>query len=153
MVRAFRPRLIGGLALALSAPLLASSPSDTVRTRIAAYRELGAAFKGANDSLRGEVQTVVLQQYARQIRNASRAQYGWFPAGTGAQAGVRTSAKAEIWSRPAEFKAAQDAFASQADAFQRAAASGNAATLRAEARKLGGTCKGCHDSFKVPASD
>lgn len=125
--------------------------SDTVRARIATYRELGAAFKAVNDGLRGEPQTVMIQQSARQIRNVARQQYSLFPAGSGAQPGVKTAAKAEIWSKPAQFRLAQDAFARQAEAFGKAAASGNAALIRAEARKLGATCKACHDAFRVPS--
>lgn len=142
---------LAAVAVALvGAPLLAA-PADQVRARITGFRELGAAFKNVNDGLRGDVQTVLIQQSAREIRNASRAQYGWFPAGTGPQPGVKTAAKPEIWTRSAQFKAAQDAFAQQADAFQRTAAGGNAAAIRAEARKLGATCKGCHDTFRVPS--
>lgn len=137
------------LAAAVATPLLAN-PADTVRARIASYRELGAAFKGVNDGLRGDPQTVVVQQYARQIRNYAKAQYGWFPAGSGPQPGVKTLALPAIWAKPAPFKAAQDAFANQAAAFQKAASSGDAAAMRAEARKLGGTCKSCHDQFRQP---
>lgn len=145
-------RRTAALALGvLSIGLVAATPAETVRGRIAAYRELGASFKGVNDSLRsGEVQPVILAQYARQIRNYSRQQYSWFPAGSGPESGARTKAKAEIWSKPNEFKAAQDTFARQADAFQNAVRGGNADTIRAAARSLGGTCKGCHDSFRQP---
>ena len=150
MNRPHRTALVAALAMAaVSAPLLAS-PADTIRSRITSYRELGAAFKAVNDGLRGEIQTVLIGQYARQIRNAARAQYAFFPAGTGPQPGVKTSAKAEIWSKPGEFRAAQDAFARQADAFQLAVNGGNPVAIRAEARKLGGTCKACHDSFRAP---
>ena len=46
--------------------------ADLVKARIASYRELGAAFKAVNDGLRGsELQTVLLVQSARQIRNAA----------------------------------------------------------------------------------
>lgn len=134
---------------ALTLPVLAAA-SDSVRTRIAGFRELGAAFKSANDGLRGEPQTVLLQQAARQIRNASKQQYGWFPAGSGPKAGVKTAAKPAIWSSPTKFKVAQDAFAKQAEIFQKAVTSGNAATMRTEARKLGGTCNACHDTYRVP---
>ena len=140
--------LIGAVAVLGTAH--AATMADMVRARVAAYRELGAAFKAVNDGLRGAPQTVLIQQSARTIRNVSRQQYGWFPAGSGAQAGVKTAAKAEIWARPAQFKAAQDNFAKQADAFQRAAATGDAAAIRAEARKLGATCKACHDVFRAP---
>lgn len=143
------------LAIVLAAGIVAGAAhaavTDTVRARIATYRELGAAFKAVNDGLRGELQTVMIQQSARQIRNVARQQYTLFPAGSGAQPGVKTAAKPEIWAKPAQFKLAQDAFARQAEAFGKAAASGNAALIRAEARKLGATCKACHDTFRVPS--
>ncbi|HUD30930.1 MAG TPA: cytochrome c [Novosphingobium sp.] len=138
--------------MAAATPLLAA-PADTIRSRIANYRELGSAFKAVNDGLRGgEVQTVLIAQSARQIRNASRGQYEWFPAGSGPQAGAKTRAKAEIWTQPAKFKVAQDAFARAADDFQRAVAGKDVAAIRVGAQKLGATCKGCHDSFRAPDS-
>jgi cytochrome c556 len=74
----------------------------------------------------------------------------WFPAGSGPQPGVKTAAKPEIWTRAADFRRAQDAFAAQAVAFQNVANGGNADAIRAAARSLGATCKGCHDQFRVP---
>lgn len=136
-------------AAAVATPLLAA-PADAVRTRVAGFRELGAAFKAVNDGLRGDVQTVLIAQSARQIRNAAHAQYEWFPAGSGPQAGVKTRAKPEIWLQPAKFKAAQDAFAKAADDFQRVSAGKDVSAIRAGAQKLGGTCKSCHDAFRGP---
>ncbi|HMP56221.1 MAG TPA: cytochrome c, partial [Novosphingobium sp.] len=86
----------------------------------------------------------------QQIRNHARNQYGWFPAGSDASTGVKTKVKAEVWSRPPEFRAAQDAFARSAEAFQRSVQAGDEAAIRAGARALGGTCKGCHDTFRLP---
>lgn len=141
---------IPALALVAAAAPLMAAPADGIRSRITNFRELGAAYKAVNDSLRGgEVQTVLLVQSARQIGNAARGQYGWFPAGSGPQAGVKTAAKPEIWANPAKFKAAQDAFAAAANQFQKVAASGDASAIRLQARKLGATCKGCHDSFRT----
>lgn len=143
---------IPALALLVAASPLMGAPADAIRSRIANFRELGAAYKAVNDSLRGgEVQTVLLAQSARQIRNAARGQYAWFPAGSGPQAGVKTAAKPEIWANQAKFKSAQDAFAAAADQFQKVVASGDAAAIRTQARKLGATCKGCHDSFRTEA--
>ena len=144
-------------AAALAAPLLAAgprtpapSPADVVRTRIAGLRELGAAFKNVSDGMRGDPQIILIQQSARQIKNASNAMNGWFPAGSGPQRGIKTAAKPEIWTRAADFNTAKANFARQADAFQAAAASGNVANIRSAFRQLGGTCKGCHDPFRVP---
>lgn len=145
-------RLLASLALAgLAAPLLAA-PVDQARARINGFRELGAAFKAVNDGLRSpQPQTVLIQMSARQIRNAATQQYAWFPAGSGPQPGVKTAAKAEIWTQGARFRQLQDGFASQAAAFQQAAAGGNAAAMRTAARNLGATCKACHDQFRVPS--
>ena len=141
--------LVTLLAAIAATPLSAGAP-EIARSRIESYRELGAAFKTVNDSLRGdEVQTVLIGQAARHIRNASQGQYGWFPAGSGPQAGVKTKARPEIWTQAARFKAAQDAFAKAASDFQKAVASRNPATMRAQAKALGASCKGCHDSFRT----
>lgn len=140
-------------ALVIGSSALLAVPADVVRARITGFRELGAAFKAVNDGLRGnEMQSVLIQQSARQIRTAAREQYRWFPQGSGPQSGVKTGAKPEIWSQAPRFRAAQDAFARQADVFFQAANSGTPAAIRAEARKLGGTCKSCHDSFRLSQS-
>lgn len=148
MVRRMRTFVVIGFGL-VAVPLLAA-PADTVRSRIAGLRELGAAFKNVNDALRGgEPQTILIQQSAREIQNAARAQYQWFPAGTGANPAWKTAAKPEVWTKAAEFRAAQDNFARAATAFQRAAMGGDAAAMRTSARALGATCKGCHDRFRA----
>lgn len=149
MKRVFLNGLLAAGALVIGSSALFAAPSDVVRTRITGLRELGAAFKAVNDGLRGsEMQSVLVQQSARQIRNAARDQYRWFPQGSGLQPGVKTAAKPEIWSQAARFRAAQDAFARQADVFFQAVNAGSPAAIRAEARKLGATCKSCHDTFR-----
>jgi cytochrome c556 len=146
-----RTRPFAILAFALVATPLLAAPADQVRTRITGLRELGAAFKGVNDGLRSpEPQTILIQQGARQIKNAATAMTGWFPAGSGPQPGLKTAAKPEIWTQSAEFRAAVNAFAAEANAFKLVADRGNVDAIRAGARKLGGTCKGCHDKFKMP---
>lgn len=140
------------LPLLLCATAAVAAPADIVRTRIAGYRELGAAFKAINDGLRAEPQTILIQQSARQVRNAASEMPAWFPAGSGPQPGIKTAAKPEIWSQSAKFKTSQNAFVAQAGKFQLATNSGNVAAMRIEARKLGATCKGCHDSFRAPSN-
>ena len=141
--------ITGGLAMLVAAPLFAAA-QDSVNTRVAGLRQLGAAFKNVNDELKsGTPQPTVLQISARQIRDAARAQYGWFPAGSGPQPGVKTRAKPEIWTQPAQFKAAQDALATQADAFSKVVATGDTAAIAAQAKQLGGACAACHHQFRA----
>lgn len=143
---------IGFVAIAVtgaaSVPLIAG-PIDMVHMRTSGYHAMGAAFKATTDTLRSDTARIdTIRQSAVLIRKVSRAQYSWFPAGSGARPGVKTAAKAEIWSDPVGFRAKQDAFARQADVFLHAAAGKDVAAMRSEARKLGATCKGCHDSFR-----
>lgn len=147
MRRAFK---VAPIFLLFSVAALAATPADFVRSRVAGYRALGAAFKAANDTVRaGDLRAPRLQQAAGQIVAASQRQYKWFPKGSATAPGVKSAARPEIWTQPAEFRAAQDGFARQAVAFQRAVGSGDERLVRSEARKLGAQCKGCHDRFRV----
>ena len=146
-MKSHRSVLVLGFAL-LATPLLAA-PQDAVTTRIAGYRALGAAYKSVNDQLRsGSPQMPVLQAAAGKIVAASKAQYGWFPQGSGPAPGVKTGAKPEIWSQAAQFKTAQGNFATQAAAFSKAVGAGNAAAIAAQSKQLGASCSGCHRTFR-----
>ncbi len=141
--------ITGGLAMLVATPLFAAA-QDVVNTRVAGLRQLGAAFKNVNDELKsGTPQPMVLQLSARQIRDAAKAQYGWFPAGSGPQAGVKTRAKPEIWTQPAQFKAAQDNLSAQADAFAKVVAGGDTTAIAAQAKQLGAACGACHHQFRA----
>lgn len=146
-----RSLVVGAALLAASAALAA--PADAVHSRVSGLRELGAAYKSLNDELRGEQpQGIIVQQAARQIANSAGQMPGWFPAGSGPEAGVKTAARREIWIQPAKFRAAQDAFIAQAAKLKAAADKGDFAGLRTETRNLGATCKSCHDGFRVPST-
>lgn len=83
------------------------------------------------------------------IAELSAKSSGWFPAGTGLDAG-KTGAKPDIWNPQNQ----QD-FARKLSDFQKAAqalnsdASGNDVNaIKADFAKLGGACKGCHDKYR-----
>ena len=143
-------RLAATLLFAVVAVPLLAAPADLARTRIAGYRQLGASFKAVNDSLRAPSPPLAkIQAAVRQIRTAATQQYRWFPAGSGARPGIKTAAKPEIWTQRVRFRQLQDGFAAQANALQRAASGGNAAAMRTAARRLGASCKACHDQFRA----
>jgi cytochrome c556 len=149
-VKASRRSLILSFAL-IATPLLAA-PQDAAATRSAGYRAMGAAFKAVNDQLRsGSPQMPVLQAASQRIQATAKAQYGWFPQGSGPAPGVKTAAKPEIWAQPAQFKAAQDNFATQANAFAKAVNGGNVAAITAQTKQLGGACSACHKVFRSDA--
>jgi cytochrome c556 len=72
----------------------------------------------------------------------------WFPAGSGPQDGKKTDAKAEVWSKPAEFAQAHTRFVDAAKALQAVVTTGDMAAIGASTKTLGAACKGCHDKFR-----
>lgn len=133
----------------LSAPALAGVV-EQVKARTDALHQLGAAYKAVMDGTRAN-DMAKIRAASSQIGDASRAIYDWFPQGSGPQPGIKTAAKPDIWAQPAEFRKAEDAFSRQAESFQRVAASDDIDAIRKQALLLGATCKGCHDSFRVPS--
>ncbi len=58
-------------------------------------------------------------------------------------------AKASIWTDKEQLGKVAMAFNKEANEMAKVAATGDAAAVGAQLGKLGGTCKGCHDDFKV----
>ena len=111
----------------------------------------GIGFKTIRDQLNKDTPDAsALRSSAKVAKDASVNQYKWFPAGSGTEAHPKTRAKGEIWSKPAEFEAAQKSLASEAAKFETLAQGSDMTALRAQFRVLGRACKGCHDSFRIP---
>jgi cytochrome c556 len=137
-------------AAALTMPLLAA-PADDVAKRVSGMRAMGGASRALNQALQApEPDMAAVKAAAKTIGDAGRDIHGWFPVGSGPDAGVTTSAKPEIWGDAAGFKAKADAFSTQALAVEKAAESGSVDSVKAEIAKLGATCGGCHTPFRVP---
>ncbi len=61
----------------------------------------------------------------------------------------KTRAKPEMWTEKEKLGKAAMAFNKEANEMAKVAASGDAAAIGSQLGKLGGTCKGCHDDFKI----
>lgn len=139
-----------GAALAVAGSALAQfSPKEAVTARVSGYRETGAAFKTLNDQLKTDTPAkIMLRISARRIVQTTHDQYGWFPQGSGAEAGAKTKAKPVIWSDAAGFKAAQDRFQQQATLMSQAVDGGDLAQMRKQAHDLGEACAACHAKYR-----
>jgi cytochrome c556 len=138
--------VVAGAALGQSA-----SPADAIKLRQQGLKALGSAFKVIRDELKsGAPDAGKINAAGAEIAKAGKAIDGWFPAGTGAEAGVETDAKAEIWSDAAGFAAARDAFVREAaKSAQVFASDGDPSARSGAATALGETCKGCHDKYRT----
>jgi len=117
------------------------------------YEEMGRAMKGINTELKGSSPDVAaIQRHSALIAGYGPQILGWFPEGSGPEAG-RTRAKAEIWSDAATFRGAAERMQRASGEFNRAAQSGDLAAVRAALPELTQSCKNCHDRFRGPEHD
>jgi cytochrome c556 len=136
-------------ALGLAGCADSSPGGKAIHARHERFEEIGKAAKAIDDQLKGgKPDLAAVQADAAKIAGLAPQVKDWFPAGSGPQDGKRTDAKAEVWTRPAEFHQAAARLVDAANALKATAQTGDSAAIAATARTLGGACKGCHDKFK-----
>lgn len=125
----------------------------TVKQQIEArqhnLKDMGGAFKTINDQLKTDApQLAEIRLAATEINGHAQGLGDWFPATTGPESGVKTEAKAEIWSDNATFVAAAQKLKDEAAKLVEVTAGEDVAAIKAQAGATGGACKGCHDKFR-----
>jgi cytochrome c556 len=128
----------------------AATPVETQKARHEHYEELGKAFKAVRDQMNASSPDfAALEKNAEIVNQASVNQQQWFPKGTGPEAG-KTRALPEIWSKPADFEAAQKMLSDRAPKLLAAVKSKDVDAVKAAFKETGGACKNCHDTFRSP---
>lgn len=127
----------------------AATPAETVTARQNNFKLLGRAQKLIGDELRKPAPDVaVIRAQAQTLTNLAPQVSRWFPRGTGKESGAKTGALPAVWQQTPLFNTKANQFTNAARGLQRAAAGGNVAQIRAALPAVGGSCKGCHDTFK-----
>lgn len=134
---------------AVSVITWAATPAEVQKARHEHYEKLGEDFKTVRDNSRGSPDWAALDKAAASIEKASVDQMQWFPKGSGPEAG-KTRAMADIWTKTAEFDAAQKMFSDRAPLLTAAVKARDADAMGKAFRELGGACKNCHDNFRAP---
>ncbi len=112
------------------------------------YHKIGDAMKIVSRELKGgSPDLAAVRQNAAIIAGLAPQIPGWFPTGTGPEAG-KTEAKAAIWQKPEDFIAKSTAFTAAARAFNTAAQATDLAAIQAAHGTMGKTCKACHDLYR-----
>jgi cytochrome c556 len=136
---------LGGGASAQGARTLAA---DIVEARQAAMMLSGVAVNAIKAAVDAG-QPIASQRFAtRALARWAHAVPGAFPAGSGAEAGVRTTAKPEVWSDRAGFEAKAADYAAAADRLAELAAGDDAAAFAAQLVVVRASCQSCHDGYK-----
>jgi cytochrome c556 len=144
-----RISVMAAAAILVSAAVYAATPVEIQKERHEHYEALGEAFKAVRDNSRGSPDFAALEKAVATIEKATVDQGRWFPKGTGPEAG-KTRALPDIWSKPAEFTAAQKMFSDRAPALVDAVKAKDADAVGKAFKELGGACKNCHDTFRAP---
>jgi len=144
---------MGVSVLAMSAIAVAqgAGPVAIVRARQQAFKQLGTALKIMHNEVRGSSPDAAkIGAAASEVKSAASHLAEWFPAGTGPQAGLKTHARAEIWTDERGFAAARAAFTRQADKSVRQLSDlGDRGAWKDAVAALGQTCRDCHDAYRV----
>lgn len=114
------------------------------------FEAIGKSFKAIRGQLdSGAPDTAAIAASAKDINERAGKIAGLFPKGSGVDDGFDTEALAAIWAKPDEFKAAAQKLIDESAKLVEVAQSGDAAAIGKQAEAMGGSCKNCHDSFRV----
>jgi cytochrome c556 len=150
MKTVFGAATLAAMALAGSVwAAAAPSPQDIVDDRVAGMKSLIGSLKGATEA----TDAAVARDHLAKAIAVAKSIPSKFPKGTGiGDAGVtKTRAVQDIWTKPAEFKAASDGFVAVLEAAS--AAAGDAAKFGAAMGGVKKSCGSCHDAFRGPATE
>lgn len=142
--------ILGTVAAVTAVSMPAAADTNAiVSARSDYFHGLGKSFKGLRETLRGSSPDLALvRKYTGDIATAAPKLPAQFPAGSGPQPGVKTEARAEIWSDAAKFQQTASGFNTAASALNTAAQGSDIAAIRTAADNLGQACKSCHVNFR-----
>ena len=112
---------------------------------------IGKNFKVLTRQLRGgSPDLATVRASAVTINRLAQQASGWFPEGTGPELG-KTGAKPDIWlpQNKADFATKLHNFQVAAPRFNAAASGNDVNTINARFTELSGTCKVCHDKYRM----
>lgn len=137
------------VAAVSTAALAAQSAADVIHARQAGYKQLGGAFKGLHDQLVApNPDKAQIAALAKRVNEIAGQIPGWFPKGSGPEAGVKTRAKAEIWQRYGEFQGDAKALGVETAKLAAIAPAGDVGALQVQFKAVGEKCGACHTPFR-----
>ncbi|MFT4026316.1 MAG: cytochrome c [Novosphingobium sp.] len=127
----------------------AATPAETIAQRQDNFKRMGRASKAIGDEFKKPAPDLaVIRAASGALASLAPQVHRWFPRGTGKESGAKTGALPAIWAQAPLFNTKANQFTTAARAFQQAATRGNIDQIKAAFPAVGGSCKGCHDTFK-----
>jgi cytochrome c556 len=142
------------VALAVSGGAIAQQslkPEQAIKYRKAGYSYLGWSMGKIKANVDGTYNKAEVIAAANTIAAIANSGLGalYIPGSEKSVGNERTSVNPELFQKPQQVgKIAQD-FNREANELAKVAATGDAAAVKAQFGKVGGTCKACHDDFRL----
>lgn len=141
------------LLIGVAGPASAAGIATLVHARQDHFRMLGRTAKSLREQMwRSAPDWSIVARDAGQIQSLAKALPTWFPAGSGKGHGVKTKARAVIWTEPKAFAQAAQLLLNRSQDLTQAATSHNVRALRVRERALGQACGSCHRHFRARRS-
>ncbi|MDD2663839.1 MAG: cytochrome c [Dechloromonas sp.] len=139
------------VALTTGTAVAQVKPEDAIK-----YRQSGYAFMAWNmgrikQNVEGNFNKDEVVKAANAIQAIANSGMGalYLPGTDKGKGWEESRAKPEIWTDKEKMGKVATEFVKEANEMAKVAAGGDAGAVKAQLGKLGGTCKGCHDDFKV----
>lgn len=140
-----------GLAAVGGAAAAAIDAAKVEKARMDNFHKIGVAFKAINDGLKADApDSKAIAVQAKTIKDLSTQIPSWFPKGSGPETGIKTRAKAEIWSDWGTFAAAAKNLTTESAKLETIAMGGDVNAIKAQVKATGGACGTCHTKFRGP---
>ena len=140
-------------SIALSTPTLASElkPEEMIKFRKAGYSFMSWNMGKIKANLEGSFKQDEVLRAAQAIAGVANSGMGaLYAPGTDKDAGdQKTRLKSEFFKEPEKVREIAMNFSAQANELAKVSASGNQAAIGAQFKKLGDSCKACHDRYRV----
>lgn len=121
-----------------------------IKERQEKFKAIGGSFKKINDQLKSNSPDLAVISEAVSVVEPLASEIDtWFPAGTGVDSGAKTEALEVIWSDAEGFAAEIEKFRTAVTELKEAAGTEDVDAITAAFRTTGGTCKSCHDSYRL----
>lgn len=126
-------------------------PEEAIRTRQSGFDYMAWSMGKIKANLDGQYNQAAVIAAANTINAIAHSGMGaLFMPGTEKSIGnMKTSVRPEFFTHPQEAAKKAQALATEAEKMVQVASTGDQAAVKAQFGKLGGTCKSCHDDFKM----
>jgi cytochrome c556 len=147
--------LIAGLTFATASSVMAAEQTgkQVAQQRHADFEKIGDAYETLEKQIKkSKPDTAVIQREAALVLTMGKEIPNWFPEGSGPDKGIKTKARAEIWTQAADFARLQETFMATAEKLNQTAAAGDFSTIAAQFEQMGEACSECHKQFRKDKS-